>query len=142
MPIRLALPLVKEYTLDESDAAYGIVDQPTRISVRQATQAAQEKRGALFADIIREWSNNAEGFRMVQRFSFEELKRIEVQLTLAGSNLEDSDGNALFKFNDKGFITDVVAFARAWGSLPPMVASEIHNKVIDLNVDWKPNTGE
>jgi hypothetical protein len=138
MPIRLAIPLVKEYTLAESDEAYGIVDQPTRISIRQATQGQHEKRAALFANIIREWSNNAEGFRLVQRFSFEELKRIEVQLTLAGSSIEAEDGSILFKFNDKGFITDEAAFRKAWDALPPMVAAEIHKKVIELNVDWRP----
>ena len=141
MPIRLPIPLVEEYTLEKSDAAYGVTEQPTRISVRQATQAAHERRGSLFANIIREWSNNAEGFRMVQRFSFEELKRIEVMLTLAGSNLEDHEGNSLFKFNDKGVITDEAAFSKAWGSLPPMVAEEIHEKVIELNVDWRPTGG-
>lgn len=138
MPIKLDVPIVKEYTLDESDKAYGIVDQPTRVSIRQATQGGHEKRAALFANIVREWSNNTEGFRLVQRFSFEELKRIEVQLTLAGCNIEATDGASLFKFNDKGFITDEVAFKKAWDALPPMVAAEIHTKVIDLNIDWRP----
>lgn len=139
MPIRLELPLVKEYVLIESDAAYGIVDTPTRVSIRQATQGGHEKRAALFSNIIREWSNNTDGFRMVQRFSFEELKRIEVMLTLAACNILDPEGNSLFKFNDKGFITDEAAFKKAWDALPPMVAAEIHDKVVDLNVDWRPS---
>jgi len=138
MPIRLAIPVVKEYTLPKSDEAYGIVDTPTRVSIRQATQGGHEKRAALFANIIREWSNNAEGFRLVQRFSFEELKRIEVQLTLAGCTIENEDGSPLFRFSDKGIVSDEAAFKRAWDALPPMVAAEIHEKVVDLNVDWRP----
>lgn len=139
MPIRLEIPVVKEFTLDKSDAAYGITaDTPTRISIRQATQGGHEKRAALFANIVREWSNNADGFRLVQRFSFEELKRIEVQLTLASCNIEDNDGKSLFKFDSNGRIIDEAAFKRAWDSLPTAVAAEIHEKVLEVNVDWGP----
>jgi hypothetical protein len=143
MPIRLEIPLVKESTLDKVDKYYGLKDgdSPTRVSIRQATQGQHEKRAALFSNIIREWSQQADGVRLIQRFSFEELKRIEVQLTLASCNIEDAEGEPLFKFDKKGFIVDEGAFKRAWDSLPPLVADAIHEKVLEVNEDWEPDAG-
>ncbi len=145
MPIRLDVPLEREYVLEHSDKTFGISDaEPTRISVRQATQGEHERRAALFSQVIREMardSSHEDVVRLIQRFSFEELKRIEVQLTLKSCNILGQDGKLLFKFNDNGRI-DEHKFKDAWDSLPPSVATEIHEYVLDLNVDWQPQLGE
>lgn|SRR5574340_7637 len=138
MPLKIKVPIVKEFVLSKSDAAFGVEGEQTRISVRQATQAAHERRSNLFSNIIREWSNSDEGIRLIQRFSLEELKRIEVFLTLAACNIEDEHGNPLFQFGSDGFLKDETKFKEAWGRLPTLVADEIHDCVLMVNVDWQP----
>ncbi len=144
MPIHLSVPLEKEYILERTDSAYGDPDgEPTRITVRQATQGEHEQRAQLFSQIVREMARNdaQDLVRLIQRFSFEELKRIEVQLALKACNIVGPDGKLLFSFDAKGRITPQ-KFKEAWDQLPPLVALEIHEKVLDLNVDWRPNLGE
>lgn len=145
MPIRLDVPLEKEYTLEITDKAFNIpASEPTRVTVRQASQGEHERRAALFSQVIREMardSSQEDVVRLIQRFSFEELKRIEVQLTLKSCNIVGPDGKLLFKFNAEGRIGEH-AFKEAWDTLPPSVATEIHDCVLDLNVDWRPTLGE
>lgn len=145
MPIRLDVPLEKEYVLEHSDKMFGISEaESTRVTIRQATQGDHERRAALFSQVIREMTreNQQEDVvRLIQRFSFEELKRIEVQLTMVACNILGSDGKLLFKYNSDGKL-DEHKFRDAWNALPPSVASEIHEYSIDLNVDWQPSLGE
>jgi hypothetical protein len=142
MPFRKQSPVIKQFVLEETDEAYGVTSPATSVSIRQATQAQHEKRANLFANIVRELGKNDEMVRLIQRFSFEELKRIEVMLTLADCNIENEDGGKLFAFDKDGYIRDESAFIRAWGSLPPLIASEIHSKVLEVNMDWAPTSGE
>jgi hypothetical protein len=144
MPIQMKVPLEKEYTLVKSDKQFDIPEnEPTRVTIRQARQAAHERRSSLFAQVIREMSRNESEdiVRLIQRFSFEELKRIEVFLTLAGCNIKDENGRDLFKFNAQGHIAED-DFNHAWGLLDPSIAQEIHECVLDLNKDWRAPTGE
>lgn len=144
MPIRLDVPLEKDYFLEESDKTFGVEGEPTRITIRQATQGEHEERAALFSQVVREMardSSQEDVVRLIQRFSFEELKRIEVKLTMKACNIVGPDGKLLFKFNSDGRMADH-AFKEAWNSLPPSVANEIHDKVLDLNIDWRPSLGE
>lgn len=138
MPLKIKVPAIKEFVLSKSDTVFGVEGEPTRISVRQATQAAHERRSNLFSNIIRELSTSDEAVRLIQRFSLEELKRIEVFLTLAACNIEDENGNSLFQFSSDGFLKDEAKFTKAWGSLPTLIATEIHDCVLMVNVDWQP----
>lgn len=144
MPIRLDVPIKKEFTLDQSDTRQGVEGDPTRITIRQATQGDHERRAALFSQIIREMASNTqdgEVVRLIQRFSFEELKRIEVYLTLTSCNIIGVDGKLLFDFDSNGRISES-KFKSAWDVLPPYVATEMHDCCLDVNVDWQPNQGE
>jgi hypothetical protein len=145
MPLQLTVPLEKDYELTRSDETFGVADDdgPTRITVRQGDQGSHERRANLFSQIIREMTKNdtKDVVRLVSRFSFEELKRIEVFLTLKACNIKNSDGDFLFTFNAKGRISEQ-SFNIAWNMLPPSVAQEIHDCVIDLNVDWRPTEEE
>jgi|OpeIllAssembly_1097287.scaffolds.fasta_scaffold411351_2 hypothetical protein len=144
MPIRLDVPLEKEYFLEDSDKMFNVEGEPTRVTIRQATQGEHETRAALFSQVIREMardSSQEDVIRLIQRFSFEELKRIEVKLTMKACNIVGPDGKLLFKFGSDGRMSDHL-FKEAWDSLPPSVASEIHDKVLDLNIDWRPQLGE
>lgn len=137
MPIQLKPPIVKDFILEKSDLAFENSGSPTMITIRQATQEGQERRAELFSKIIREMSGGDGSIKLVQQFSFEELKRIEVMLTLSSCNITDENGNALFVFSN-GFIRDEVAFRKAWGRLDPMIADEIHEKVLEVNIKWGP----
>jgi len=143
MPLQLNPPIEKEFTLDQSDKMFGTPDgQPTRVTIRQATQGAHERRAALFSSIVREMARDGgdDVVRLVSRFSFEELKRIECYLTMSACNIEWAETDkakpkALFPFSSKGLITER-AFNEAWMKLPPSVAAEIHKCVQEVNVDW------
>lgn len=139
MPVQLAVPLEKEYILEQADRDFGTKDAPpTTIIVRQARQGEHERRAALFASIVREQNLNApeEFVRFVQRFSLEELKKLEVFLTLKSCNIEGPDGKPLWKFNRDGKIRQD-QFDQGWELLPVSIADEIHACVQDLNVDWQ-----
>ena len=140
MPLNIGVPLEKDFTLDRTDAFYGAsADSPTRITIVQATQGAHEKRAQLFSNVIREMGNTGDDIvRLIQRFSMEELKRIECSLTLKACNIKMENGEFLFKFDNRGKISDS-EFKKAWDLLPPYVAQEIHECVLDVNVDWNPS---
>lgn len=147
MPLQLSPPIEKEFELERSDKMFGTPDgEPTRVMIRQATQGAHERRAALFSQIVREMARDGaeDVVRLISRFSFEELKRIECYLTMRACSIEfkaseKSKPKALFPFNVKGLITES-AFNEAWAKLPPSVASEIHEYVLEVNVDWKPDS--
>jgi len=130
MPIKLDVPIEKDFILEKSDKLYDV--------------AKGERRAALFSQIIREVARDtADGdtVRWIQRFSFEELKRIEVMLTLKSCNISGANDKLLFNFSSDGKISEE-KFRQAWDVLPPAVATEIHDCVLEVNVDWQPQLGE
>ena len=132
MALKLSAPIEKDFTLDKTDEAFGT--EGTRVRVRQATQAQHERRASLFATLIREYpEGETNNVRFVQRFSLPELIRIEAYLTLISSNIEDENSRPLFY---EGM--NETQFSRSWGRLPPAVAIEIHDKVLEVNPDWRP----
>jgi hypothetical protein len=124
-------------------------DQDTYVEVRQATQREVEKRADLTADASRIFRDGSQEVEVRQRWSVEEQKRLEVWLTLAGSNLvtEDSDHpegqRPLFRFqkikNSYMLAMTEEQFKEAWGSLPEVVATSIHAAVLKVNPQWNPN---
>jgi hypothetical protein len=142
MPIQLATPKKKEFVLEKSDEALGNTGdavEPTKIVVRQATQGDVELRNALFADFTREYDGRI--VKVVQRISYDDIRRLEVFLTLCSCNLLNAKGDSLFTFvNDR--LVDQNAFNRAWASLDPVLAIEIGEKVLEMNPLWQPEVGE
>jgi hypothetical protein len=144
MPLKLAVPLEEEFKLVQTDLDYGKKgDEPTTVMIRQARQGEHERRASLFAQIVREQAINAPDdiVRFIQRFSFEELKRLEVFLTIKACNITKPDGKPLWDFNEDGKIREG-AFNEGWAMLPVPVAQEIHDCVLTLNIDWQPVVGE
>jgi len=147
MPAVLKLPIQKKIflTLDtESDP-----DQDTYVEVRQATQREVERRAELTADASRIFRSGTQEVEVKQRWSIEEQKRLEVYLTLAGSNIQappDSDGAAthsLFRYRKDGgkmvLSMSEAEFNDAWGLLPEEWAEAIHDAVLQVNPQWNPN---
>jgi hypothetical protein len=146
MPLQLSAPLEKDFTLTAIDERYGNTGEATKIRVRQATQAAHERRAQIFSEVARVIKQNDplidQSIEIRQRWSLEELKRLEVFMTLVGCNILNEDGNPLFRFAKRGGRTELAMsemdFNRAWGQLPPDVAQAIYECVLEVNLDWSP----
>lgn len=147
MAIKLSAPIFKIYELTELDKKYNNEGDPTRIIIRQATQAQHEQRQQLFATLERRYNDlSPDETTLIQTANIEELKRLESYLTLCECNIMNADGESLFPSKkDKDGISSLSMsrgqFDRAWGTLPTDIASEIHNKVIELNIMWGPQGG-
>jgi len=143
MPLKLVAPIEETFTLDRSDAQFGTDGEPTRVTIRQATQAHNEKRSAIFSEVTRvmgQDSTSNEEIQLRQRWSLEELKRIEVFLTMIDCNILDEKGKPLFGFrsnkSSQELDMSLQEFSAAFGKLPPEVAEEIHEKVLKVNLTW------
>ena len=148
MSLKISSPIIEDFYLVESEKLFGDgSESPAKISIRQATQGANERRSRVFAEISRVIENEQEfgstSVQIRQRWSMEELKRVEVFLTLAGCDIEGADGGPLFRFNAKNSLAmSENEFNRAWSLLPPVVANEIHEKVLSVNYVWAGTEGE
>ena len=138
MPIRLIAPQQQEFILERTDITFENVGDPTRISVRQATQGDYERRYSLFSEWPRVRKlDKPDEIRYVQSFSYEVVKRMEVFLSLAACNILDDDGNPLFKFSNNRVDMSEQEFKLSWDKLPLLIADEIHEKVLQVNMTWQ-----
>jgi hypothetical protein len=148
MPLKLAAPIYATHTLDESDKKYGLEgDKPTIVTVKQARQGEAELRANYFAKLERKWNDDTPGeVTLIQNIGYEELKRLEVWLTLVECNLEDENGKALFPSKQVGghpvLAMTKQQFFDTWSRLPPDIADEIHSKVLEVNPLWGGALGE
>jgi len=132
MPLQLIAPIEKDFILEKTDTEFKTEGEPTKILVRQATQGQHERRNVLINTFNRQY----DGVSVVvsQNFSPEDLYRLEVELTLADCNIVGEDEQPLFVFKNK--VVNSSSFMRGWAKLPPTVAREIHDKVIEVNPLW------
>lgn len=138
MPLTVSKPVKKEFHLAKTDERFGITDGATMITVRQAAQGDHELRNDLTAEFKREYDGTT--IRVVQRISFDDIRRREVFLTLCACNIMAPGGKKpLFHF-ENGRLQDEVAFRSAWSQLDPYVADEIHEKVLEVNELWNDGT--
>jgi hypothetical protein len=148
MPIQLIAPIYETMTLDRSDERYGNDGEPTEVTIRQASQHEHERRQDLFSKLERKYSDlSPDEVTVVQNIPMEELKRLETFLTLCDCNLLDENGDPLFpsKRDRNGhprMSLSKTQFDLAWGKLPPDVAEEIHEKVLEVNLIWRGRSGE
>lgn len=143
MPLKMIAPLVKTFELTRSDEKYGTDGTPTTVTLRQATQFEHERRQALFATLEQRMDNlNPTEISLIQNWSMEELKRLEVRLSWIDSNLQDEQGNPLFPTRNGKAPVNEKQFNDAWGVLFPDIATEIHEKVMEINPLWQGSPGE
>ena len=147
MPLQLVAPIVKTFTLDVSDEKYGVEgEEPTTVFIKQAAQHEHALRQDLFSTLERKYRGLDTGepldeVSIVQRIALEELKELEVWLTLVDCNMLDENGQLLFpskksKSGEMGLSMTRRQFALSWGRLFPDVAIEIHGKVLEVNPLW------
>ena len=115
------------FVLEKSDELLGNDGEPTTVTIARASRKENESR--LIA-----WKNCARTYGPNWKITPFELKVEEVFLTLKDCNLEDWNGNKLFNFP-----LDKESFHKSWTYLPPLVADEIHEKVILMNSIWSPD---
>jgi hypothetical protein len=139
MPLKLIAPVKKEFVLEKTDKLYDVKGEPTKVTIRQATQGEHAARNDLFSMITRHYDGDE--VSVSQRISFDDLHKREVFLTLCACNIVDEDGKPLFTFEDDR-CTSEKDFENGWYLLSPAVANEIHAKVLEVNIDWKKNLGE
>lgn len=145
MPAQLKPALEETFNLTETDKLLentNVTDSPTTVTVIQVAQGAHDKRMKLWEEFKR--SVNADGtVEITQRISPAEVRSLEVFLAMKACNLE----NAPIKEGDKPtpvfvFPLNQKAYEKAWASLPPAVADEIHSKVLEINPLWAGEAGE
>lgn len=149
MPIKLIAPMQKTFILEEADKRYGVEGEPTMVLIKQATQREHELRQEIFATLERRYSDlSPDEMTLIQTANLETLKRTEVWLTLCDSNLMNENGDKpLFqsrKSKDGQIVLAMTKaqFEEAWGLLPPDVADEIHQKVLEINKMWSASGNE
>ena len=146
MALQLTAPIFKTFTLDRTDEKYPS-DGSTTVLIKQAAQGEHERRQDLFSVLERKYSQLDPGeVSLVQRLSMEELKRLEVWLTLCECNILNEKGKELFPSKKAKGQTVLnmtqQQFNEAWSQLPPSVAQEIHEKVLEVNLMWAGMEGE
>ena len=134
MPIRIAPPPVKKFILVESDEQLENDGEPTFILVRPAIQGDEEMRNRLFSSLTSEYVQDI--LVSTSELSIDDLRRIEVYLTLADCNLLGYDDKPLFSFENGRLATSEYEFDKGWGQLPNIVAEEIIQYVLEVNPQW------
>lgn len=148
MPIQLSVPIVKTFHLERCDLRYGNEGDPTTVTIRQATQAEHGRRMDLFATLERKWNQiDPDEIHLVQTVSSEEIKRLEVWLTMGECNILDETGNPMFPSKTGKNGLPVLAmnqhqFNETWGRLYPDICEEIQDKVREVNPLWGGDLGE
>lgn len=138
MPLRLSAPIQKDFLLERTDELFPPEEgeDPTQVSIRQAAQGEYERRQHMFSEWVRSYDPISGQDQVVQRLNVEMLKRLEVFLTLAACNISGENGKPLFRFNRGKISMSELEFDRAWAKLPLVTATEIHEKVLEVNPDW------
>jgi hypothetical protein len=133
MPIKLSVPLIKDFTLEKCDKAAENTGEPTRVTIRQAAQGERERRDEVFSEFKREYTDGK--ITVTQRISYDDVVRTEVFLTMAACNIQDMNSEPLFKFKGDRIASEE-DFLKAWAQLPPSWADEIHEQVLKVNLLW------
>lgn len=143
MPLQLKTPEVKTIVLHEADPS-----GDTYVKVRQATTYENSQRAELWATASRIMRDSTGSeVELKQRISFPEVWRLEAWLTMCGCNIIREDGQELFRFSKdssgrESWAMTQTQFEKAWGLLPPDVALEVHQAVLEVNEVWAMGSGE
>jgi hypothetical protein len=136
MPLRVTRPRIDRYELKDLDP-----DGETFVEIKQATQAAVERRAAATESRTHIMGSGRDAIKVVSKFNYPEVQRYEAYLTMVGCNIEHPDGGPLFKFKQTSAQLPYLdmgeeEFEKAWGILPEEWASAIHERILDTNPMW------
>jgi hypothetical protein len=141
MPAKVAIPEIKTSRLEELDARLGIKeDEKTTVTIRQAKFRQNKERSDLFSEFIREQNINGIGERNIYKLNYYTLIVQEIFLTLIGCNITVDDSKPLFRFKNSAngpyLDMSLADFTEALGLLDDETVSEIHSKVLEVNINW------
>jgi len=154
MPITIKPPIEYEFDLELSDKELGNESgDPSRVTIKQAREGEHLLRSNLWKKFEQRMDLDG-GFGVQREVSPGEVKRKEVFLTMTDCNLTvqmpkpkkvvkkkakdepakdepEFENVPLFKFP-----LIEADFNTAWAALPPILANEIHAKVLEVNLTW------
>lgn len=134
MALKIEPAIEKVFALERSDKALENTGDPTTIKVIQAREGQNLERLQLWEKYERTFQV-AGDVKVAQEVNPAAVRRKEVFLTLVACNIEIEDGKGgshpLFTFPLKE-----KQFNEAWAKLPSIIADEIHEKVLEVNLDW------
>lgn len=145
MPYKASVPVAETYPLPLTDKKYGCDgpgDEPTTVSIREATQGEHRARLTLFEKLKRVYNAKNELGDIVfeQTLNDAQLIETEIWLTLAGTNICKEDGAPVFKFKTAGgkSVVDMTSaeFTVAIATIDPTVVAEMHDQVMKKNPSW------
>lgn len=140
MSLKVVPSVKKLFVLERSDKELGNEGEPTTIEVKTASQGAVETRNRVFQAYQRVLDVDG-NITVNQNFTYDDVRRKQVFLTLTACNIQNSNGDPLFHF-ENGVLKSEDEFIKAWNLLDPIVAEEIHEKVLEQNPIWDPTRGE
>ena len=129
--LQLSTPVISTFVLDEFDPT-----GEAKVSFRQATTLETQQRDQLvFGGQAKTYT--ADGLRIEQSIPWSVREEIECRLTMCGTEaILDADGKSLFRFKDGKLAMSPDQFHKAWGKLPPAVATILHEHCLDAKPDW------
>lgn len=134
--MKLTPPLLQDFILEKTDAAFNNTGEPTMVTIRQASNGDVLERDRLFGLVSREYGPDS--VRYTNNITDGDIRQKEAYLTLAACNIEGADGKPLFLFKNGRIAMQEREFDRAWGELPPIIADEISSFVTTVNAQWGP----
>lgn len=104
------------------------------ISFRQATTSDVERRTLAISK--RMYRPEGESLTIVDETNSDYIARLEVMLTLSGTDILFPDGGELDFVNNR--IKSENQFNKWWDQMPPRWAREVHRCCLEVNLDWNP----
>ena len=110
------------------------------VTIRQATQGVVEGlENFRTSNNEYQWNDREQGKTVMKtNRGSAEIRRLQVRETLVGSNLQDTEGQPVFKTFHFENESDILSFNRAWEALDPELAKEIFEKILEVNPQWAP----
>lgn len=145
--IKIKNPTIKEFPLKESETGLLEIASPeeTRegyITFRQARTREVEIRTGQIGK--RTWVGNDDGvgLAMKDETNWDFIARLEVFLTLEGTDITFPDGTALEFIKDNGVssVKNRATFDKWWEQLDPKWARFIHARCQEVNPDFDPKS--
>ena len=133
MAIRIVPPKIERIPLIESDKRYGA--EGTYVDVRRASVEDHERRSAFFRNYTERVTPEG-ALEVDYSLPIYEMMWLELEMCLAGCNIEDENGNSLIVF-ENGKVKDSNQMRRALRGLQdPELLTEMHEAVLSVNSMW------
>jgi hypothetical protein len=112
----------------------------TWVRIKQATMGEDAVLSAMWAKTAWEFDDALKGkVKQYNDVSRAQIMGEQVRLTLLECNITDHEDKPLFPNVDPAVVRAHDAFYDAWSQLPAAWAEEIHEAVLQVNPQWRPD---